>query len=45
MNTEEVNTIDILSTAQQQYVMRLNAELKDPHQTMIHVVNSIQEQG
>src|SRR5438270_12384824 len=45
MDTEELKAIEILSSAQQQYVMRLMAELKDPNQTTIHIVDSIEEQG
>ena len=45
MDTEELKAIEILSSAQQQYVMRLMAELKDSNQTTIHIVDSIEEQG
>ena len=45
MNTEELHAIDILSSAQQLYVMRLATELKDFNQTTIRVVDFIEEQS
>ena len=43
MRPDERKVIKILSFVQQQYVMKLIAELQDPDQTVIYVVNPIEE--
>ena len=41
MKSEELAALDILSASQLEYVTRLAAELRDPKQTTIHTVGSI----